>query len=192
VKCGALLPAEAFEAAKGTCPDCRSTLVARRAGVVGYAECARCGGLFLTREAFDAVAKDAGARASVRAAEPEVASREASLSAKFHYRLCPVCRTMMARTNYSGGSGIMVDSCRRHGVWFDHGELTAIVEFIESGGAERIRKRDALRMEEEVAALEARKRTAAGEGFPAMAASREQEEKGILEKVIDILWNLFG
>ena len=62
VRCGALLPAEALKPAAGSCPDCRQPLVARTAGVVGFSECARCGGLFLGQEAFEAVAKDADTR----------------------------------------------------------------------------------------------------------------------------------
>ena len=185
VRCGALLPAEALKPAEGTCPDCRQPLVAREAGVVGFAECARCGGLFLTRVAFDAIAKDANARARVRAAEPETASREASLAAKFHYRKCPVCRALMGRTNYAGGSGIIVDVCRTHGVWFDRGELTAIVDFLEAGGAERLRKREQQRIEEEVSALEGRKRAA--QGLPPATP----DSGGSLASVIGFLGNIF-
>lgn len=185
VRCGALLPAEALKPAEGTCPDCRQPLVAREAGVVGFAECARCGGLFLTRTAFDAIAKDANSRARVRAAEPETASREASLAAKFHYRKCPVCRVLMGRTNYAGGSGIIVDVCRTHGVWFDRGELTAIVDFLEAGGAERLRKREQVRMEEEVHSLETRKKIAQDVGMPASG------EEGALSVVLGFLGGLF-
>lgn len=186
VRCGALLPTEALKPAPGTCPDCRSALVARQAGAVGFSECPRCGGLFLTREAFDAVTKDAGARASVKSVEPEAASRDANLAAKFHYRKCPACSALMGRSNYAGGSGIMVDVCRTHGVWFDRGELTAIVDFIEGGGSEHLRIRDLLRKQEE-AALERRRRAAAGAGGVPNLAGVPDENSGVLSKVVYVL-----
>jgi Zn-finger nucleic acid-binding protein len=135
------------------------------AGAIGYAECARCGGLFLRNEAFEAVTHDADARARVRAVEPSPASKEASLSARFHYRPCPGCRGLMLRTNYASGSGIIVDVCREHGVWFDRGELTAIVDFLENGGWERVKKRERDRLAEEVSALEGRARNAQTGGY---------------------------
>ena len=163
VRCGALLPAEAFKAAAGSCPDCRQALVSRAAGVVGFSECARCGGLFLGQEAFDAVAKDANTRERARAFD--AAPRGATPPEPgFHYRPCPVCRKLMNRSNYGGGSGVIVDVCGPHGVFLDRGELTKIVDFLEKGGWQRVRKREILRMEEDAAALESRKRASADLG----------------------------
>jgi Zn-finger nucleic acid-binding protein len=156
VRCGALLPAEALKPAAGTCPDCRHPLVARTAGVVGFSECARCGGLFLGQEAFDAVAKDADARQRV-AAFDELPRKGTEPEKGFHYRPCPVCHKLMNRSNYGSGSGVIVDVCGPHGVFFDRGELTRIVTFLEKGGWDRVKKREKQRMEEELSALERRK-----------------------------------
>ncbi len=186
VRCGALLPAESLRPAGGTCPDCSAALVAREAGVVGFSECARCGGLFLTKAAFDAVVKDAATRAHVRAAGPEAATPAASLARGFHYRKCPICRAFMARTNYAGGSGVIVDVCRAHGVWFDRGELTAVVDFLEGGGAERVKRRDQARLEEEISSLEGRKRVAQDLSIP------RSVESHALSRVVSFLGDLFG
>jgi Zn-finger nucleic acid-binding protein len=178
VRCGALLPAEALNAVPGTCPDCKSGFVARQAGVAGFSECPRCGGLFLARASFDAVVKDAATRARARALDdgPERAAPERG----FHYRACPVCRKFMNRSNFGGGSGVIVDVCGRHGAFLDRGELTRIVDFVEKGGWEKIRKREILRMEEEAAALESRKRAASDGGF----GVTEGEEGQALSKVL--------
>ena len=160
VRCGALLPAEVLKAAAGSCPDCRQPLVSRLAGVVGFSECARCGGLFLGQEAFDAVGKDAGTRERARAFD--ATPRGAVAEPGFHYRPCPVCRKLMNRSNYGGGSGVIVDVCGPHGVFMDRGELTKIVDFLEKGGWDRVKKREKQRMEEEISALESRKRAASG------------------------------
>jgi Zn-finger nucleic acid-binding protein len=72
----------------------------------------------------------------------------------------------MNRTNYSGGSGIIVDSCQTDGIWFDRGELTAVVAFIEGGGLDKFRKREKERLREEIASLESRKRIGDGTSIP--------------------------
>jgi Zn-finger nucleic acid-binding protein len=156
VRCGALLPADTFKPAAGACPACRQPLVSRSAGVVGFSECARCGGLFLGHDAFAAVAKDADTRERARAFD-EIPRSAAAPEPGFQYRPCPVCRKLMNRSNYGGGSGVIVDACGPHGVFFDRGELTKIVDFIEKGGWDRVKRREKQRMEEEISALESRK-----------------------------------
>lgn len=47
---------------------------------------------------------------------------------------CPVCRKLMNRINFGGGSGVIIDKCRDHGVWLDGGELRQIMEWVKAGG----------------------------------------------------------
>lgn len=189
VRCGALLPADAFKPAAGACPACRQPLVSRSAGVVGFSECARCGGLFLSREAFDAVAKDAGTRERARTFD-EIPRTGAASEPGFQYRPCPVCRKLMNRSNYGGGSGVIVDACGPHGVFFDRGELTRIVDFLEKGGWDRVKKREKQRMEEEISALESRKRGAAEQGLAPTQFSWAGE--GVLTEILASLGRHFG
>jgi Zn-finger nucleic acid-binding protein len=42
----------------------------------------------------------------------------------------------MTRANFGRRSGIVVDTCRDHGTWFDRGELDAVLEFVRAGGVE--------------------------------------------------------
>ncbi len=171
-RCGADLPRETLAASAGgkPCPDCRVPLVARTTGVLGYAECPRCAGLFLSNEVFETVTEEADARAVARAVEGEAPPPPGTPPARFHYRKCPVCAGLMTRRNYGAGSGVILDVCGRHGVFLDRGELTAVVGFLEDGGWERMKKRERDRLEEEVASLEAKKRGASlsGVGFPAL------------------------
>jgi Zn-finger nucleic acid-binding protein len=39
---------------------------------------------------------------------------------------CPHCQDDMRSINYNYSSGIMIDKCSDHGIWFDHGELEKI------------------------------------------------------------------
>jgi Zn-finger nucleic acid-binding protein len=55
---------------------------------------------------------------------------------KTKYFKCPRCRKYMWRKNYMSHSGILVDKCRKHGTFFDKGELEKAVEFIKAGGVE--------------------------------------------------------
>lgn len=55
------------------------------------------------------------------------------------YRHCPVCRKLMQRKNFMGRSGVITDVCAEHGVWLDSGELRQILEWVKTGGIERIR-----------------------------------------------------
>jgi Zn-finger nucleic acid-binding protein len=50
------------------------------------------------------------------------------------YVPCPACSQLMGRKNFGGHSGVIVDVCREHGVWFDESELPRVLEFVERGG----------------------------------------------------------
>ncbi|HPH69909.1 MAG TPA: hypothetical protein PLF40_29365 [Kofleriaceae bacterium] len=50
------------------------------------------------------------------------------------YAKCPQCATLMNRTQFARGAKIIIDLCLLHGVWFDQGELTAMIEFVRNGG----------------------------------------------------------
>ncbi len=58
------------------------------------------------------------------------------------YIPCPDCEKLMNPGNFARRSGIIIDTCKAHGVWFDAGELPQIVEFIRSGGLEKARLRE--------------------------------------------------
>lgn len=50
------------------------------------------------------------------------------------YRKCPLCEQFMHRSNYAYRSGVIIDSCRQHGVWLDNGELIQLLEWTKAGG----------------------------------------------------------
>lgn len=191
-RCGALLPKEALAAgAAGSCPDCRVDLVPRAFGAVGYTECPRCGGLLLSRASVDAVAADAATRSHVRLEKPPEIRPLGTPLPPVRYRHCPSCGKLMNRQNYAGGSGVIVDSCRDHGTWFDRGELTAIVDFLESGGWERVKKRERERLREEVRSLESQKSFNASVGLPSSEAERDLRGIETIGDMIGFLVSLF-
>ena len=48
----------------------------------------------------------------------------------------------MNRMNFARCSGVIVDVCRGHGVWFDRDELRGIIEFIRAGGLDLSRQKE--------------------------------------------------
>ena len=53
---------------------------------------------------------------------------------KVAYLKCPECDAYMRRRNFRKASGVIIDSCRKHGTWLDADELEQITGFVLSGG----------------------------------------------------------
>ena len=125
------------------CPACGEGrfLHSRPLGGTGLTvlECGVCAGLWLGAEVFRTLedrarqaAPDVPDPAALRAevkARPRAPQRPGPL-----YRPCPACRTPMNRVNFERVSGILLDRCRDHGIWFDAMELDAVLRWIKLGG----------------------------------------------------------
>ena len=119
------------------CPDCGGALQRQEQRGRLLHECRRCGGQFV----------EYGVLAEIL--EPRTPSYDISrkprpssnpLEHSVRYRPCPACRQMMNRKNFGGRSGVIVDACGRHGLWFDRGELEAVLRFVEHGGLVQARR----------------------------------------------------
>jgi Zn-finger nucleic acid-binding protein len=55
-------------------------------------------------------------------------------SKKVKYIKCPVCQVLMNRVSFGYRSGVIIDRCRKHGVWLDNGEITHLMEWKKAGG----------------------------------------------------------
>ena len=139
-RCGATLGLEAsLGVTEHRCPHCRdeTTLIAIQLDEHRLEECAKCTGVFVDHVTLERVSRRSEADRGVRALPPAKASVNAA--APVVYRKCPSCDDVMTRRNFGSRSGVIVDVCTKHGVWFDAEELTRILEFIASGGSERER-----------------------------------------------------
>jgi len=129
------------------CPECRRDLAPVKVGSVLLDECLACGGVFVDPPSFERICAEREQQAVVlKASFPAPAGRAVRAE---RYRPCPVCGRLMNRQNFARLSGVIVDVCRGHGVWFNHGELQAIVEFVRAGGLDRAREREKTDLEEE-------------------------------------------
>lgn len=143
--CGvAIHPREAGTPDGAPCPACAKPLGRARVGALDVQECLACGGLWLEREAFEDLAASREGQGGVLGAlpgrdpKPEVAGSPMAVQ----YRPCPRCSQRMNRVNYAKRSGVVLDVCKDHGLWFDRDELRRVLVFIQDGGLERSRERD--------------------------------------------------
>lgn len=131
----------------GRCPRCADVLIAAEYAGTPLDECAACGGAFVEGWVLDRLVEARAARVSLSISLPV---RPIPREREVRYLRCPQCMVQMNRRIYGRSSGVVVDVCKRHGVWFDAGELAAVLEFVEGGGLERARrKEEAERREQE-------------------------------------------
>jgi Zn-finger nucleic acid-binding protein len=197
------------------CPACRGdgALGSRRmAGEpVAVGECGRCGGLWVDRGAFEvlvararhrqlgslilhgggAVGAGAGAGGAVAGGVGDGGGGAAgTVGSGVQYRPCAQCGKLMNRQNYGRQSGVILDSCREHGIWFDLDELPRVLTWIQDGGEQR-----AVRRGSEEAAAEARQRRAAqvaADGSLAASSWGGGGHAGADGEIFDGFWDLLG
>jgi Zn-finger nucleic acid-binding protein len=122
------------------CPRCRDNLEETLVGKTKLHQCARCGGTWIGTKTFTAICAQHEEQTALLGIPVEVA-RAKGVNIR-SYAGCPVCKQLMNRMQYSRGSGVIVDTCKRHGVWLDRDELSKIIEFIRAGGLDRARQKE--------------------------------------------------
>lgn len=121
------------------CPRCFRPLTHRRYAELDIDECDTCGGLLIEPAMLDRIVESRDATTGLHLALPRRAyQRETTVS----YIRCPVCGKTMNRQAFGRISGVIVDVCRAHGVWFDAGELAEVLAFVSRGGLARARQKE--------------------------------------------------
>lgn len=122
------------------CPGCGDEMPSQRLGGVSLHQCGKCGGQFLSPDVFATLCNDHAARGALTLASGGAApSVAASMDARIRYVHCAKCDKVMNRVNFGRRSGIIVDVCKGHGVWFDRDELRQVLAFVDRGGLEAVR-----------------------------------------------------
>jgi Zn-finger nucleic acid-binding protein len=103
-------------------------------------ECHACGGLWLDRAAFEQLGTSRERQGAVLGALPAPTAPPVVSLEAVHYRPCPACQQRMNRVNYARRSGVVLDVCKEHGIWFDKDELRRVLAFISEGGLDRTRE----------------------------------------------------
>jgi Zn-finger nucleic acid-binding protein len=121
------------------CPRCSGLLQARRYADLEVDECDNCGGLLMSPLMMDKIVVSHEKSTGLRLALPRRSYQHETV---VRYIQCPTCKRSMNRRAFGRISGVVVDVCRQHGVWFDAGELGEVLTFIERGGLEVARERE--------------------------------------------------
>jgi len=135
------------------CPRCKSAMELKTLADTKLLECPHCLGLWLQSAAFEKICADREQQSAVLGAATLSSDRKVA-DAKISYIPCPECGVLMNRANFARCSGVIIDLCKRHGVWFDRDELSRIIEFIREGGLELSRTKEKMQLEEERRRLE--------------------------------------
>jgi Zn-finger nucleic acid-binding protein len=108
------------------CPRCQCDLRKQAVGPNQVERCPTCHGVWIAAAAFNELIGDLDRLEAVRVRELPHREAEESIS----YRACPCCDEIMARRNFGRTSGILVDTCKKHGIWLDRGELRRVAEHL--------------------------------------------------------------
>ncbi len=133
------------------CPRCRLGMKMVGLGDAALRECPQCAGLWVDVASFEKICADRERQSMVLGAASFVQAHAADTGAerRVRYVPCPECDQLMNRANFARCSGVVVDTCKGHGTWFDRDELRRIVEFIRTGGLEASRAKEKQEIEDD-------------------------------------------
>jgi len=132
----------------GECPRCRQGLEEISVEDTRLRACTKCDGLWIGVKTFETICADSERQSAVLGFIDSRTLRGTPLT-KVNYVPCPDCGDLMNRSNFAKASGVIVDLCKQHGVWFDADELPSIIQFIQKGGMELKRQRERNEIDQE-------------------------------------------
>jgi len=207
--CGAAIRVQMVKPPEATgqeCPRCDGKLF--HVQLEGYAldQCGSCGGLWVDRKTVDSIMSDAprtietGYRPDTKIGSAEgLAQLTGETRSPMAYLPCPACSKLMNRQNYARFSGILIDVCREHGIWYDAGELNQILEFISHGGLVEARKKETERAKEDAQRAKIDARSAqmqanrvGGEAQYGAGMPRSTGGNLLAEAIVEGVFGLFG
>ena len=106
------------------CPVCKNPMIILELEQVETDYCSECGGIWLDAGELELLFEDSSqARRLVESFEPACGLKEKK-------RLCPICLKNMDKVLAgSENQPVIIDRCANsHGLWFDRGELSGILE----------------------------------------------------------------
>ncbi len=128
------------------CPRCQVPMRGLNMGDFSVVQCVECSGVFVPHETFEMMQET---RDAVIFSPQGVSRVTIEPEQQVKYVRCPVCLKMMNRTNFARISGVIIDSCRDHGIWFDPGEVEKIMDFIARGGLQKAKTVEVERLKHE-------------------------------------------
>lgn len=147
-RCGAQVTRHEAAPTDLACPACKTKLVHTSVGDAHLDSCNACGGVWVAQKEFERIAGGREERGGVLGALPGEGPRGPIQAEDIRYRPCALCGKFMNRVNYARNSGVILDACKDHGLWFDRDELRRVLAFIEAGGLDKNREREIRDLEE--------------------------------------------
>ena len=177
------------DAEAGNCPRCRIKLEIVKLDTTNIRECTRCGGVWCGIQAFEELCANKEQQAAVlglfadaldRAVRPSIVS----------YVPCPDCKQLMNRSNFARSSGVIIDICKKHGVWFDRDELPKIIDFITGGGMQRSREKERLALQDELSNLrdDERRQAIQDRGY-GLKNNSDSDSESPVQKFVNMLFD---
>lgn len=194
--CGsALAPRQSPTPDGASCPACAKPMTAARVGDLEVRECRACGGLWLDRAVFEQLGTSRERQGALLGALPAPDKPQGAKLEPVQYRPCPACQQRMNRVNYARRSGVVLDVCKEHGIWFDKDELRRVLAFIAEGGLDRARKLEIEELKEAKRAVEAPKALHPSSSFEFRQQMNAQghwlSTVGLLGLAADVAWMLW-
>ena len=128
------------------CPRCNIPMRAKQIGEFALIGCDKCAGVFVPHDVFEMMQEKRDSVVFTAIAPPK---GQVDVGSNASYVRCPVCKQMINRVNFARISGVLVDVCREHGIWFDGGEIEKIMDFVAHGGLQRAKAVDVERLKAE-------------------------------------------
>ncbi len=200
--CGNPLAAESLtiEETPLTCPACGTgaKLHSRLIGGNAVCECPSCAGLWVGIQTFRHLVQEAGRegqRTTDHREPPPLPSPHpldgAERPEHHKYIPCPECHGLMMRQNFAHRSRVIVDICKRHGIWFDGDKLSRILEWVRSGGLAAANEELAANAAREARAESRLHRERAG-GSPLFDNDYRDGDHSTVDWAIDAFGSFFG
>jgi Zn-finger nucleic acid-binding protein len=187
--CGAKAEAPVDEGPALSCPNCDVIMKRIMLKQTPLQECQKCLGLWVDATSFDRVCADRERQADVLALSPDEqrAALEPHLApGPVKYRPCPRCGQLMNRFNFAHTSGVIVDKCAAHGVWFDRDELRRIIDFLRAGGMDLSRQKEWDEKTRRARELDAQSRV------DAVSESFTMQDPDTVGRVLHVLGRIIG
>jgi Zn-finger nucleic acid-binding protein len=173
----------------GDCPRCLLKLHVVQIDSAEIRECAKCGGFWSGIDTFENICSSKEEQAAVLGFISSHKDRSVQPAA-VSYVPCPDCKELMNRSNFARTSGVIIDMCKQHGVWFDREELPKIIKFITSGGLQHAREKERVSIEEERRKLrDERRRQSLQDQRYGITSNWESETESPVRKFVNMLFD---
>lgn len=120
------------------CPRCNGALKSKVVDSHLVDNCADCGGVWLSHHLLDTLLKKEPLNSVGALGKLPPKTEMQRLNNQIRYLQCPECDNYMNRRNFMSHSGIILDECHEHGIWFDKHELAVALQYVRSNSKRSI------------------------------------------------------